>query len=89
MRKYIFQKEITEKTVKTFKSIKKPLRCYMCGYHLQVGELLSVVNNNSYEGERGFHNFTVCERCDGDDVMKRWVEQCKEAKKKFWWLIEQ
>lgn len=60
----------------------KYFRCYLCGHKFEVGDVWRWV----YSLNHNVINFLVCEHCDGPDVMERWVEQNKEAARRFWWL---
>jgi hypothetical protein len=56
-------------------------RCYMCGHRFQIGDIFRwVCPKNS-----GVINFMVCEKCDGPDIVDRWIERVKELETKFWW----
>ena len=57
-------------------------RCYLCGHKFQVGDTWRWVY------AKVFHNFLVCERCDGPDVHKRWAEHIKILKEKYWFIME-
>ena len=87
-RKYFFQKEVTEKIIKRYIRNEAKCKCYMCGHDFEPGDIMSLINNNSYPGKKGFHNFLVCVECDDDydKLMKKWTAQCEEAKARFWWM---
>ncbi len=57
-------------------------RCYLCGHHFEVGDVWRWVFSNG----RGVINFLTCAKCDGDDVLDRFVAVAKEARERFWWL---
>jgi len=57
-------------------------RCYMCGHRFEVGDVWRWV----YAVSRSCINFLVCEKCDGENVLDRWVMQNEEAGQRFWWL---
>lgn len=90
MKKYFFQKVVTEKTIAAYKrkgeTSRNSCRCYLCGHAFKVGEIMSLANGNSTPDKRSLHNFLVCEACDGEDVLDRWIEHCKEGVKKYWWM---
>lgn len=54
-------------------------RCHLCGYKFQLGDYWRwVAGKNTL-------NFLVCEKCDGDDVRKRYEDLYNEYKSdKFW-----
>jgi len=58
-------------------------RCYLCGHKFAVGDMFRLVYANDRPGTAG--NFIVCDKCDGPDVVERWVAACKEAATRFWW----
>lgn len=60
-------------------------RCYMCGHAFIPGDQWRWV----YAGGRGVINVTVCEKCDGPDVLDRWVAQNYEAYTRFWWCTRE
>jgi len=60
----------------------KKFRCYLCGYRFKVGDYWRWVYSHR------FINFLVCEKCDGEDVVERWISANEEAKERFWWLWE-
>ena len=91
MRKYLFKKTVDEGMVGRYNRNDHHLRCYLCGHIFILGEQVSLVNNNGWKDRpTGDFNPLVCDGCDGEDVLDRWVEHCKEAKRlmkgKFWWL---
>lgn len=60
-------------------------KCYLCGYKFKVGDVWRWI----YAGGAGLINFITCEKCDGPDVLERWVamnREYKELRKKFWAL---
>jgi hypothetical protein len=59
-------------------------RCYLCGYKFKFGDKWRFV----YGGVKHLTNFITCEKCDGEDVLERWVELNKMIKEKLWWLKE-
>jgi len=69
-------------------------RCYLCGHKFQLGDLWRWVcsRNKTVSDINGFvwmmPNFLVCNDCDGDDVLDRWVELNQEYFQKFWWKEE-
>lgn len=53
-------------------------RCYMCGHGFQVGDKwrwqYGCGRTFNHEGKVfGLTNFIVCDKCDGPDVLDRWV----------------
>ncbi len=63
---------------------KKPgegFRCYLCGHKFIVGDVWRWV----YSIGKGYINFLTCEKCDGSDVLDRWVKHVKEGEQKYWW----
>ncbi len=89
MRKYFFQKVVDVNMIGRYSRMQKELRCYMCGHTFKSGEQVSLLNNNSWtDRPTGFFNPLICDNCDGEDVLNKWAERCKEAKKKFWWMVD-
>jgi hypothetical protein len=60
----------------------RDFRCYMCGHKFEVGDGWRWI----WATYRGVINPIVCEKCDGPDVLERWLEQNEEAKRRFWWF---
>ena len=58
-------------------------RCYLCGYTFKLGDVWRWV----YGSRAKVMNCMVCEACDGDDVLDRWVAANKELAQRFWWAI--
>lgn len=50
----------------------KRFRCYLCGHKFIVGDKWRWI----YSASKGLYNFIVCEKCDGPDVLDRWVSNC-------------
>jgi hypothetical protein len=61
----------------------KRFRCNLCGHKFVPGDVWRWV----YGGPVKLINFLVCEKCDGSDVMSRWVEANKELRERFWWAL--
>ena len=61
----------------------KRFRCKMCGYRFVPGDVWRWV----YGGKVGMQNLLVCERCDGPDILDRWVSANKELEERFWWAL--
>ena len=69
-------------------------RCYLCGHKFKVGDIWRWVYGDCknfkdpVSGKTwGVCNFKICESCDGDDVLDRWVQANEEAHRRFWWLL--
>lgn len=62
----------------------KCFRCYLCGHKFKVGDVWRWVANPPW-GIYG--NFLVCEKCDGADVLDRWISANKELEERFLWGI--
>jgi len=60
-------------------------RCYLCGHKFAVGDGWRFVYANSTANAMG--NILVCAKCDGPDVLERYVAACEEARTRFWWLV--
>lgn len=63
--------------------------CYMCGYRFKIGDYWRWVFTNNIIGAWG--NPTVCEACDGEDVIERWTAmwiEWQEIVKRFWWFAD-
>ena len=54
-------------------------RCYLCGHHFKIGDTFRWVHS------KRAGNFMVCDKCDGKDVIDRWIKHVNEFKTKFWW----
>lgn len=89
-------RKATENDLKARWNGKKPgeeFRCYLCGYKFKVGDIWRWVygSNRKVTAPNGITwgvcNFIVCEDCDGDDVLDRWVQANEEARRRFWWLF--
>ena len=81
------QRVATEEDLVAKSSCGKPgerFRCYLCGYKFKIGDKWRFV----YAGTKHLTNFITCEKCDGEDVLERWVELNKMIKEKLWWLRE-
>jgi len=68
-------------------------RCYLCGHRFKIGDgwrwVYSVSRHfKTPDGKRfGVTNFLVCDACDGEDVLDRWVNLHIEFyNDKFWAL---
>lgn len=62
----------------------RKFRCSMCGHYFKIGDIFRWVMGT----RKGVLNLMVCEKCDGPDILDRWVERVKEYednKDKFWW----
>ena len=64
----------------------KNFRCYLCGHRFKVGDVCRWVFTNLIKGGGG--NPLVCESCDGDDVIDRWVKAREEMRERFWWAFK-
>lgn len=70
----------------------KRFRCYLCGHKFKVGDVwrwvyaLGATFENSNGKKHGVVSPIVCESCDGEDVLDRWVAMNKEALEKYWWF---
>lgn len=62
----------------------KNFRCYLCGHKFSIGDVWRWV----YAADRKLFNVTVCEKCDGPDVLERWEKHYNDAKQRFWWLFD-
>lgn len=60
----------------------KWFRCYMCGHKLVPGDIVRWVLVRGGKAS----NLIVCESCDGEDVIDRWVAMTKEARERFWFF---
>jgi len=65
-------------------------RCCLCGHRFKPGDTYrwQCGSGHTYEFEGrtyGTRNFLVCQSCDGDDVIGRWIEQLKDWMRRFWW----
>jgi len=56
--------------------------CYLCGHKFVVGDKWRFVS----ACHKKLLNFIVCEKCDGADVLDRWVELNKMIREKLWWV---
>ena len=83
--------------VATEKDVKAPwaggkcgkwFRCNLCGHKFKVGDVW-----RWYFGGGVAPNFAVCEKCDGEDALERWVALRKEYEAacdgKFWWFTKE
>ena len=61
----------------------KYFRCYLCGHKFAVGDRWRWV----YAISIHLPNFSVCEGCDGPDVLARWKAANEELEQRFWWAI--
>jgi transcription elongation factor Elf1 len=64
----------------------KRFRCYLCGHKFVVGDGWRFVLATHLN--KGLTNFLVCDNCDGKDVLEKWEKANKEAKTRFWWLMD-
>ena len=60
----------------------KLFRCYLCGYKFKVGDTWRWVCS------KVFHNFLVCEKCDGPDINEKWAKHIEELKTKYWFVLD-
>lgn len=60
----------------------KLFRCYLCGHKFEIGDIWRWVH------AKVFHNFLVCEKCDGEDVLDKWNKHIEELKTKYWFVID-
>jgi len=77
----------TEKEVKARWSGGRPgefFRCYFCGHKFKEEDLWRSVYTNDIPKANG--NPLVCENCDGDDVVERWISINNETLNRYWWL---
>lgn len=51
-------------------------RCGMCGRYVKEGEGCRFIYMNGGQGPGG--NFTVCDSCDGEDIVQRRTEMVEE-----------
>ena len=56
-------------------------RCYMCGHRFKPGDIFRWVS----AVHLGTNNLVVCDKCDGPDILQRWVDRVKEYEERFWW----
>lgn len=72
----------------------KRFRCYLCGHRFRAGDgwrwqyagCRNFVNPETGK-TFGVSNFFVCDGCDGDDVLDRWVQRNIEfCSPRFWAL---
>jgi len=59
-------------------------RCYLCGHKFVVGDYWRWVHAT----HKGLTNFLVCQSCDCDDVLEKWIKANEELEKRFWWILE-
>lgn len=66
-------------------------RCYLCGHKFIPGDTwrFQYTGGDGFTDEKGkkwgVTNFMTCDKCDGPDVISRWVERVKEFySSKFW-----
>jgi len=74
----------TDKDLNTKWSFGKPgenFRCYICGYRFVLGDIWRWV----YACHVGRINFLVCEKCDCDNVLDKWVCHTDRCKEVYWW----
>ena len=55
-------------------------RCYMCGHKFEVGDVWRWLYSKTTI------NPLICEKCDGPDVLERWVAHVKRGLEVYWWL---
>lgn len=58
-------------------------RCYLCGHKFVVGDYWRFV----LATHKALINFLVCEKCDGDDVLDKWIDHNEILKTKYWWVL--
>jgi hypothetical protein len=71
-------------------------RCYLCGHRFKPGDgfrwqATGGASFTTHDGKKyGVFNCTVCDDCDGPDVIERWVERNREFNElmntRFWAL---
>jgi len=59
----------------------KYFRCYLCGHQFIPGDTVRWV----FAAHQHLGNFMVCVKCDGPDVLDRWVLHNQEFRQRFWW----
>lgn len=73
----------------------RDFRCYLCGHHFQVGDgwrwqYVGPLGDKGpvIDGKRyGCCNFKVCDKCDGPDVIDRWVALHNEFHAPRFWAL--
>lgn len=73
---------VTDGDISTFKRIKKPYHCKLCGHKFAAGDTARWIYANGTPGACT-GNFFVCKDCDGEtsDVIKRGAESLAMAVK--------
>lgn len=67
-------------------------RCYLCGHKFILGDYWRFVNSKSstfidiFGKTWGVGNALTCEKCDGPDILERWVKMHEEAYNRFWFF---
>ncbi len=61
----------------------KYFRCGMCGHRFMVGDYFRFV----MPGSSGvpMTNFFTCVKCDGEDILERWISKYERFKEEFWY----
>lgn len=75
----------------------KKFRCYLCGHKFVPGDTwrFQGTAGGGYTDENGkkwgVTNFLVCEKCDGPDVVQKWLHHNIEffATEKYWALRDE
>ena len=72
----------------------KRFRCYLCGHRFRVGDgwrwqyAAGRKFVNPETGKTfGVFNFVVCDDCDGDDVLDRWVQRNVDYNSSRFWAL--
>jgi hypothetical protein len=52
----------------------------MCGHKFEVGDVWRWLYSKTTI------NPLICEKCDGPDVLERWVAHVKRGLEVYWWL---
>jgi hypothetical protein len=58
-------------------------RCHLCGKRFAEGDIYAAIYAPSPAG-----NAVICERCDGPDVVERWLQRVRHIQAEAWWLWE-
>jgi hypothetical protein len=58
-------------------------RCHLCGKRFAEGDIFAIIFAPSPAG-----NALICERCDGPDVVERWLQRVRHIQAEAWWLWE-
>ena len=75
-------REATDYLIKNWGGNGKRFRCYLCGHKFQIGDIWRWQYSNRY------FNFLVCEKCDGLDVIDKWIDANIILEEKYWWAFE-